>query len=181
MLYPGKNGKQPTTAGDGDDERGSVRKVWGTDDRPEPHMLRNGDSEEPWPGGGYSSPHETGHGDTGGEAVHLGSTDGWVAWIQHCSSGARIVISSLVVSGGEQGGSILPWILVIGLGMAGLATLYLWPWARCRRCEGSGKLGSPLDQHWRTCPRCTGSGKRYRTGRQVIQLVNKADVGRGRK
>lgn len=92
------------------------------------------------------------------------------------------MISALVVTGNQHDGSVAPWILAVLLAVAGLATLYLWPYARCRGCDGGGKLFSPLgDDHWRTCPRCTGSGRRMRTGRQVIGLFSKADRDRGRK
>jgi len=91
------------------------------------------------------------------------------------------MISSLVATGSEQGGSVLPWLLVVALAVAGLATLYLWPYARCRWCDG-GKVFSPLgDGHWHTCTSCSGSGRRLRTGRQVIGLFSKADRERGRK
>lgn len=79
-------------------------------------------------------------------------------------------------------GGIGVWFLALAFALAGVAVLYLWPHAKCRKCTGSGKLFSPLgDDHWRTCPRCSGSGKRMRTGRQIIGLVSKRDAERGRK
>jgi hypothetical protein len=92
------------------------------------------------------------------------------------------VYGALVAGSGSSGdGGIMAWVVIVALAVGGLSTLYLWPYARCRKCDG-GKIFSALgDGHWRTCPRCSGSGKRMRTGRQVIGLVSKADKSRGLK
>jgi hypothetical protein len=55
------------------------------------------------------------------------------------------------------------------LGWAALYTLgcWIWPFKRCRRCEGSGKRRSPSGRAWRTCPHCRGGGGRLRAGRHL--------------
>jgi hypothetical protein len=54
-----------------------------------------------------------------------------------------------------------------------LAALYagacwIWPYAKCRRCGGTGKRPSPTGRTWRKCDRCKGSGERLRLGRRLL-------------
>jgi DnaJ-class molecular chaperone len=42
-----------------------------------------------------------------------------------------------------------------------------WPYGRCTRCKGQGKLFSPTRTNHRNCPRCTGTGRKVRVGRRV--------------
>lgn len=44
-----------------------------------------------------------------------------------------------------------------------------WPFAACRRCEGTGKRRSPTGKAWRPCGRCGGNGRRVRAGRHVYE------------
>lgn len=43
----------------------------------------------------------------------------------------------------------------------------VWPFAACRRCDGTGKRRSPSGRAWRPCGRCGGAGRRVRLGRRV--------------
>jgi hypothetical protein len=38
----------------------------------------------------------------------------------------------------------------------------LWPFARCRSCDGSGRNAGSTGKRWGTCRRCKGSGRRQR-------------------
>lgn len=38
----------------------------------------------------------------------------------------------------------------------------LWPFARCRSCDGSGRNPGSTRARWGTCRRCKGSGRRQR-------------------
>lgn len=49
---------------------------------------------------------------------------------------------------------------------------WLWPYANCRRCKGSGKRRSPTGRAYRKCPRCKGTGRRLRTGRWVFNKLH---------
>jgi hypothetical protein len=49
-----------------------------------------------------------------------------------------------------------------------LLTCAIWPFGKCRRCNGEGKVKSPLGSAYRHCGRCQGSGLRIRLGRHVI-------------
>ena len=42
-----------------------------------------------------------------------------------------------------------------------------WPFARCRRCHGSGDLRAPLGRGLRLCRRCGATGRRLRLGRRL--------------
>lgn len=73
------------------------------------------------------------------------------------------------------------------LGLAALAgwtvSLYLWPFAPCRRCEGGGRNpGSNRKRHGQ-CRRCGGSGRRTRFGARTVHRgrVALADRKRNRK
>ncbi len=48
-----------------------------------------------------------------------------------------------------------------------LIACWLFPFAACCRCEGSGKKRSSSGRAWRKCWRCKGSGARLRFGRKV--------------
>jgi hypothetical protein len=55
----------------------------------------------------------------------------------------------------------LVWAAVYALGC------YVWPFANCRRCDGSGKRRSPSGRAFRLCRRCKGTGRRLRIGRRM--------------
>jgi hypothetical protein len=42
-----------------------------------------------------------------------------------------------------------------------------WPFARCRRCVGTGSRRAPVDRGRRLCPRCDATGLRLRLGRRL--------------
>jgi hypothetical protein len=42
-----------------------------------------------------------------------------------------------------------------------------WPFARCRRCHGSGDLRAPVGRGLRLCQRCNATGRRLRLGRRL--------------
>jgi hypothetical protein len=42
-----------------------------------------------------------------------------------------------------------------------------WPFARCRRCHGTGSLRAPIGRGRRLCLRCDATGLRLRIGRRV--------------
>lgn len=52
-----------------------------------------------------------------------------------------------------------------------LLTCLIWPFGKCRRCNGAGKFKSPLGKAYRHCGRCRGSGLRLRLGRHVINRL----------
>jgi hypothetical protein len=52
-----------------------------------------------------------------------------------------------------------------------LLTCLVWPFGKCRRCKGAGKLKSPFGNAYRHCGKCDGSGLRVRLGRHVINHI----------
>jgi hypothetical protein len=65
-------------------------------------------------------------------------------------------------------------------------SLYLWPFAPCRRCEGSGRNKGSNRKRYGECKRCRGSGRRRRLGaktihRGAVSLADKARARKGRK
>jgi len=53
------------------------------------------------------------------------------------------------------------------LGVLGwrLLAIWLFPYAPCRHCQGTGRHRSGT--YWRPCSRCKGTGRRIRPGRRV--------------
>lgn len=56
-------------------------------------------------------------------------------------------------------------LLLITVGY--LLTCAVWPFGACRRCQGTGKLRSPIGRAWRQCRHCDGTGQRIRLGRHI--------------
>lgn len=49
-----------------------------------------------------------------------------------------------------------------------LAVCAAWPFKRCWRCRGLGRIYSPLGRRiFRLCPRCQATGRRIRLGRHL--------------
>ena len=70
----------------------------------------------------------------------------------------------------------LPLLALVTLGY--FAACAFWPFGRCRRCEGTGRLNSPSRRFHRLCPRCDGTGRRVRGGRRLwTYLRNEHDRG----
>ena len=57
-----------------------------------------------------------------------------------------------------------------------LLAIWLFPFAPCRHCRGSGKHRS--GQYWRPCPKCQGTGRRTRTGRRIWDWTRSTDTTR---
>ncbi len=69
------------------------------------------------------------------------------------------------------------WRLLVGA-LVIVAAAYAFvcvvtPFARCRRCEGSGKFRKPVGRTWHPCKRCHGSGHRLRWGRHVSNYLHR--------
>lgn len=68
-------------------------------------------------------------------------------------------------------GTPVPVWLLAGVGLLVWALVYavscwLWPFAHCPRCGGSGKRSRDDGRVFRLCRRCSGSGRRLRLGRR---------------
>lgn len=75
-------------------------------------------------------------------------------------------------------------ILIALLGAAGwVISLYLFPYAPCIRCEGSGRNPGSNRARYGQCRRCLGTGRRQRRGARVVHRgrVSLAERMRDRK
>lgn len=65
----------------------------------------------------------------------------------------------------------MPELVVVGLALAALylASVAIWPYAKCGRCSGRGKFTSPTGKAWRSCGRCGGAGKTERLARRLFR------------
>lgn len=67
------------------------------------------------------------------------------------------------------------WLVLIGLGLLWAAyyvvACWLWPFAKCSRCDGTGKRKSPSGKNWGPCRRCKGKAARIRTGRKIFNRL----------
>jgi hypothetical protein len=71
-------------------------------------------------------------------------------------------------------------LLIVTFGYIG--TCVIWPFRACRRCQGTGRLRSPLLLGaFRLCPRCNATGRRLRVGRRVWNAYRSLhhDIRRG--
>lgn len=61
------------------------------------------------------------------------------------------------------------WALAaLATAVANLASLWLWPFAPCRKCHGTGRNpGSDRKRHGE-CRRCLGTGRRRRAGASLV-------------
>lgn len=61
-------------------------------------------------------------------------------------------------------------LFVIGLAaLAGwVVSLYLWPYAPCGKCQGSGRNPGSNSKRHGQCRRCLGAGKRIRPGAKTV-------------
>ena len=56
--------------------------------------------------------------------------------------------------------------LILGIWRA--ITLYMWPYAPCRKCEGSGRNAGSDGKRFGQCRRCRGAGRRIRFGARTV-------------
>jgi hypothetical protein len=63
---------------------------------------------------------------------------------------------------GATAGGVYLALFAVALMLGPLLSARFWPWRRCWRCRGRGRLYSPSRRGWRVCPRCdeTGIGRR---------------------
>lgn len=76
----------------------------------------------------------------------------------------------------EHGGAHWWPLLALALGTAVLIyamACVITPFARCRRCDGNGKVQRPGGRAWHLCRRCKGSGHRLRWGRHVTNYLHR--------
>lgn len=64
-----------------------------------------------------------------------------------------------------------PVVIVVGVllvaVLAHVIECRFFPFAKCRRCDGTAKRSRADGQAWRLCARCGGTGRRWRWGSQV--------------
>jgi hypothetical protein len=62
-------------------------------------------------------------------------------------------------------------LVLAGAGVLYLLSLRLWPFARCRKCKGSGKseavFFSGRTGNFGSCRRCKGTGRKLRLGVRI--------------
>ncbi len=49
-----------------------------------------------------------------------------------------------------------------------VGSLHLWPYAPCRKCEGSGRTPGSNKKRYGQCRRCKGAGRRIRFGARTV-------------
>lgn len=61
------------------------------------------------------------------------------------------------------------WLEVIGVVLVvWVVRAYFWPYAKCRRCKGSGVNRGSTAQRFGLCPRCGGSRRRQVFGSKAV-------------
>lgn len=62
-------------------------------------------------------------------------------------------------------------VVLVVLAAVWAVRVWLWPFARCPRCEGSGRNIGSNGKRWGTCRRCKGTGRRQRLGARLIHRI----------
>ena len=57
-----------------------------------------------------------------------------------------------------------------------LLAIWLFPYAPCWHCKGTGKHRA--GRYWRPCSRCKGTGRRIRLGRRIWDWTRNTDTTR---
>jgi len=57
-----------------------------------------------------------------------------------------------------------------------LLAIWIFPYAPCRHCKGTGKHRA--GRYWRPCSWCKGTGRRLRLGRRVWDWTRSTDTTR---
>lgn len=62
-------------------------------------------------------------------------------------------------------------LVLVGIPAAGAyyLSLRMWPYTRCRRCDGGGRNAGSNRNRWGPCRSCGGSGKRLRLGAKWVR------------
>ena len=85
-------------------------------------------------------------------------------------------MSSLAATATPHVGSLAAFVGLL-LILAAIVTVgylfgcWLWPFATCRRCQGTGKRRSPFGRSFALCRRCDGDGRRLRIGRRFLNAA----------
>lgn len=68
------------------------------------------------------------------------------------------------------------WTVLVGLLAAALlayaASCAWWPFGKCGKCKGNGRLARSDGKVFRLCPRCGATGRRLRIGRRLWNAIN---------
>jgi hypothetical protein len=74
-------------------------------------------------------------------------------------------------------------LIIIGLIViaARVVGLYLWPYAPCRKCQGSSRNPGSKKERYGQCGRCGGTGRRTRLGANTVHRGRVALAERRRK
>lgn len=81
------------------------------------------------------------------------------------------VIAAADTADRTAGQLILAAVVLLWIASYALAC-YVWPFARCKRCTGTGTRPSPSGKAFRVCRKCKGRGRRIRTGRRVFNWLH---------
>lgn len=71
-------------------------------------------------------------------------------------------------------------VVLIGSGIAYAVSCWLFPFARCRACDGTGRKYNGDRSGFRDCWWCKGATRRLRIGRRLFNAAKRRrDAGRG--
>jgi len=76
------------------------------------------------------------------------------------------------------------FLIICGLVVCWIVSLYWWPFGPCGRCKGSGRNAGSNRRRFGECKRCGGSGRRQRLGSRTVHrtvLSVRSEQARDRK
>ena len=92
------------------------------------------------------------------------------------------VIAALVLAGAVRAGSVTWFLIGLAAAAVNVVSLYLWPFAPCLKCKGTGRNQGSNRKRFGECRRCKGTGRRQRLGARLVHrgAVSLADRARKR-
>jgi hypothetical protein len=72
------------------------------------------------------------------------------------------LIATTAQSGSSGSGGVLLFLAIAGWVAYQVIGAKIWPFARCRSCDGRGRNAGSNRDRWGSCRKCNGTGRRQR-------------------
>lgn len=91
-------------------------------------------------------------------------------------------LAAVILAAAVRAGSVTWFLVGVAIAAVNVGSLYLWPFAPCLSCKGTGRNQGSNRKRYGECRRCQGTGRRQRTGARLVHrgAVSLADRARKR-
>lgn len=91
------------------------------------------------------------------------------------------IAAALVLAGAVHAGSVGAFLTGLAIAAVNAGSLYLWPFAPCWKCKGTGRNQGSNRKRYGECRRCKGTGRRQRPGARIVHRGAVSLAERARK